>query len=98
MSNDGLSEGEMPGEEWAAMVRRIFVRAAERLGSAAELGRHLGLSYAELRPYLYGQAMPPETILLRAVDIVIDELKVLKTSCSESTWRSLSLPGSNPRP
>lgn len=74
------------------MVQRIFVRAAERMGSAAELGRHLGLSYAELRPYLYGQAMPPEQVLLRAVDVVIDELNIFKAACSPSTWRSLSLP------
>ena len=74
------------------MVRRIFVRAAERVGSAAELGRRLGLSYVELRPYLYGQAMPPEPVLLRAVDLIIDDLKTLKPACSETTWRALSLP------
>ena len=97
MSIDGLPEADTPSEEWAVMVQRIFVRAAERVGSAAELGRRLGLSYAELRPYLYGQAMPPGHVLLRAADLIMDDLKTLKPMCSESTWRALSLPAGSPR-
>ena len=98
-----MSNEDFPGEtpvglaESAAMVQRIFVRAAERMGSAKALAGHLGLSYAELRRYLYAQAVPPEHILLRTVDLVIDDLKVLKSMCSETTWRALSLPANGPR-
>lgn len=84
--------------EWTVVVQRVFVRAAERLGSAAELGRHLGLSYAELRPYLYGQAIPPEQVLLRTLDLIVDDLKALKNVCPEGAWRSLGLPRSTQQP
>jgi hypothetical protein len=99
-----MSSEDFPGEplagmaESAAIVQRIFVRAAERLGSAAALAHHLGLAYQELRHYLYGQAVPPEQVLLRTVDLVIEDLKALRSTCSESAWRALSLPASSPRP
>ena len=93
-----MSNEDFPGEPWlglaesTAIAQRIFVRAAERLGSATALAGHLGLTYAELRHYLYGHAVPPEDILLRTVDLVLEDLKVLKSMCSETTWRALSLP------
>ena len=51
-------------EEPYAIVQRLFEVAAQRVGSAAALGRHLGLSYAELKTYLAGEAIPSEEVLL----------------------------------
>jgi hypothetical protein len=75
-----------------AFVQRLFVLAAQRVGSALALGQHLGLTYSELRPYLTGEAMPPEEVFLRTVDLVIEDLKVVKSGFSEQAGRSLSFP------
>ena len=87
----------MPIEDSGAIVQRIFVRAAERVGSAMALGRHLGLNSAELRLYLHGEAIPPQLTLLRTVDLIIDDIKALRGSSSESAWQSLFLAGSSSR-
>ena len=79
-------------EESKAIVQRLFTLAAQRSGSASALGRTLGLSYAELQPYLAGEAIPPEHVLLRTVELVIDELKTIRGTFSEQAWRSLALP------
>lgn len=79
-------------EEPCAIVQRLFVLAAHRVGSAAALGRHLGLGYAEVRPYLTGKAVPPRKLLLRTVDLVSAELNVLRSGFSEQAWCFLSLP------
>lgn len=79
-------------EETNVIVQRLFVLAAQRVGSASALGRYLGLTYAELSPYLAGEAIPPEGVLLRTVDLVIDDLKTVRGAFSEQAWRSLSLP------
>ena len=77
-----------------AIVQRLYALAAQRIGSAAALGRYLGLSYAELAPYLAGEAIPPEELLLRTVDLVIDDLPILRSGFSEQAWRALALPAS----
>ncbi len=74
------------------IVQRIFARAAEQLGGASELSRHLRLNYSELGLYLAGEAMPPEDVLLRAVNVVIQDLKEIRSSFSEQAWRALPLP------
>jgi hypothetical protein len=75
-----------------AIVQRLFVLAAQRVGSASALGRHLGLTYSELSPYLTGEAIPPEEVLLRTVQQVTEDLKMVKGAFSEQAWRFLSLP------
>lgn len=85
-------------EETNVIVQRLFVLAAQRVGSAAALGRHLGLTYSELVPYLAGEAVPAEEVLLRTLDLVIDDLKTVKGTFSEQAWRSLSLPNSATHP
>jgi hypothetical protein len=75
-----------------AIVRRLFEAAAQRAGSASALGRHLGLTYPELGPYLAGKAIPPSEVLLLAADLVMAELKIVRSGFSEQAWRSLSLP------
>lgn len=78
--------------ERQSVIRRLFTRAAERLGSAAYLARKLGITYVELRDYLQGEAMPPEQVLLDAVQIIIDELPAIRTQVSPELWESLRLP------
>jgi len=65
------------------------VRAAQRVGGAVTLGLHLGFSYSELRRYISGEAIPPTEILLKAAELVLDDLDVVKEGCSEQAWRFL---------
>jgi hypothetical protein len=75
------------------IVRRLFLRAAERFGSASALARSVGLTYRDIRSYLNGDAIPSEDVLLRTVTLVVDDLDVLKAEFSAHAWSSLSLPG-----
>ena len=93
---EGFAERSL--DESNAIVQRLFAMAAQRVGSAAALGRHLGLTYRQLRPYLAGEAVPPDEVLLRTVDLVIEDLKMVRSGFSEQAWRSLSLPESGLRP
>jgi hypothetical protein len=79
-----------------AIVQRLFEVAAQRAGSASALGEHLGLNYAQLQPYLAGKAIPPTDVILRAADLVVEELKIVRSGFSEHAWRSLSLPSAGP--
>jgi hypothetical protein len=62
-------------EESTATVQRLFAAAAQCAGSASALARRLGLAYSELRTYLAGEAMPPEEVLWRALELVIEHRK-----------------------
>jgi hypothetical protein len=79
-------------DEQQAIVQRIFTRAAEKMGSVAALALHIRATYSEIRTYIAGEAMPPEDLLLRAVDLLIDELPVLRSHFSKAAWQSLALP------
>ena len=83
-----LSE-KIENEETKAILQHLFALAVRRVGSTAALGRQLGILYSELRTYLAGEAMPPSDVLLRAVDLVIEELGGLQSQFSEQAWRSL---------
>ena len=72
-------------------MQHLFALALQRMGSASALGRHLGVLYSELRTYLTGEAMPPNEVLLRAVDLVMEDLKAVESRFSERAWRSLPL-------
>jgi hypothetical protein len=84
--------------EARAIVRRIFVRAAEQVGSAAHLSERLSITYAELRTYLFGEAVPPEAVLLEAVQLIIEQLPYLRGEFSKEAWQSLRLPRDAARP
>ena len=62
-------------EESTAVVRRLFAKAVQCAGSTSALARRLGLAYSELRTYLAGEAMPPEEVLWRALELVIEHRK-----------------------
>ena len=58
-----------------AIVQRLFTVAVQCAGGAPALIRHLRITYSELRTYLGGTAMPPEAVLLRALELVIEHRK-----------------------
>jgi hypothetical protein len=81
--------GKIENEESKAILQRLFALAVRRVGSTAALGRQLGILYSELRTYLAGEAMPPSDVLLRAVDLVMEDLDEVQDQFSEQVWRSL---------
>jgi len=74
------------------IIQRLFIRAAEKHGSTAFLARHLAIPYSELRLYIQGEAMPPEAIILRAVDLILEELPAIRSEFAPEAWASLSPP------
>ena len=70
-----IQAGEPPGhsadhaEESSVIVQRLFALAAQCVGSESALVKQLGISYAELRTYLAGEAMPPREVLLRTLEL-----------------------------
>jgi hypothetical protein len=75
-----------------AIVERLFVRAAQRLGGAGMLARRVRIPLSQLRHYLVGEAMPPEQVLLATVNVILDELPAIRREFPAEVWRSLSLP------
>jgi DNA-binding transcriptional regulator YdaS (Cro superfamily) len=53
---------------------RVLARAAAKVGGARALAQHLGISPGVLSRYVTGSAAVPDSIFLRAVDIILDEL------------------------
>jgi hypothetical protein len=78
--------------ERQAIVRRIFMCAAQRLGSTSAVARDVGIGFGELRTYISGEAMPPEQVLLKVVEIIIDQIPAIRTEFPPEDWRSLRLP------
>lgn len=62
------------------------------MGSASALALHLRIPYSELATYLAGHAMPPEAVLVRAVELIIEDLPTIRSGFSDAAWRSLPLP------
>jgi hypothetical protein len=75
--------------EEIAIVQRLFTRAAMRIGSATVLARRLGISYPDVHAYMYGEAMPPEDVLLRATELILEDLALIKAHSSADAWRRL---------
>ena len=71
------------------VILRLFNRAAARIGNARLLALHLRLSDEQLAAYLMGKALPPDEVLLRAVDLILDELPGIRADVSPEVWRSL---------
>ena len=63
-----------------------------RVGSTAALAKYLAIPYSEVRTYASGDAMPPEDVLLRTVELLLDELPAIRSGFSQAAWRSLRLP------
>lgn len=72
-----------------AIVQRLFTRAAMRIGSATALARQLGISYADVRLYMYGEAMPPEQMLLQVTEVILQDLDDIKAHSDRDAWQRL---------
>ena len=53
---------------------------------------NLGIPYAELTLYLQGKSIPGDDVLLRAVEIILDELPGIRRTTSPEVWEALRLP------
>lgn len=73
------------------LILRLFSRAAAKVGSVNQLALRLGISYADVATYMQGKAIPPEPILLRAVELILDDLPYFRANFAQA-WQSLSLP------
>ena len=73
----------------SSVVQRLFVEAARRLGSAEALGARLELEEGDLRKFLTGESIPPQRVLLRALDVVLEDFHAIRREFSEEAWRSL---------
>ena len=67
-----------------AFIQRILQLAANEVGGTAKLGEHLDLTAAELGSYLRGEAIPPLQTLLRAVELVIEQVNL-----AEPPWQAV---------
>ncbi|MFN2645196.1 MAG: hypothetical protein ABR570_09415 [Burkholderiales bacterium] len=76
----------MSAQEQLAIIRRIFVVACQKFGSAAHFADYLEISPALLRLYLEGRTMPSDEVLLKAVDLIIDEIAFIEREFSKSDW------------
>jgi hypothetical protein len=74
------------------LILRLFSRAAARAGNVGHLALRIKASPNEVLKYMQGEAIPPEDVLLRAVEIILDELPKFRAEASPEVWRSLSLP------
>jgi hypothetical protein len=73
----------------ASIVRRIFIAAAERVGSLNRLATRLDISQEHIRHFLDGSASPIDSVLLGAVDIAIPDLETLDRGFP--SWREVLL-------
>jgi len=76
-------------EESLAIVQRIFTCAAMKVGSAAHLADYLGIGHGDIGLYLRGQAMPTDLVLLKVVDLLIEEMPAIRSEFSEAAWKAL---------
>ena len=74
------------------LILRLFSRAAARAGNVGHLALRIKASPNEVLKYMQGEAIPPEDVLLRTVEIILDELPKFRAEVSPEVWRSLSLP------
>jgi hypothetical protein len=78
--------------EQLAIVQRIFRTAVERQGSAAHLAAHLGVTLQQMRSYVAGEEMPSDLVLLRVVNLILQDLPSIRGQFSKAAWTSLALP------
>ena len=56
-----------------SIYNRAIAKAAELLGGRAELARVLEVALADVERWITTDEKPPREVLLRAVDIILDE-------------------------
>lgn len=60
--------------EIAKAARHLLARAAVRLGGVEQLASRLGVSPRVLKLYIEGHEAVPDSLLLRVIDLVLDDL------------------------
>ena len=58
-----------------SLAQRVLRNAAKKLGGEKELAAYLGVSAHVLQEWLAGKDIPPTELILRAVDLLVDEPK-----------------------
>jgi hypothetical protein len=76
------------------IVRALVTRAAERFASFARLAGYLGVDISELQRCVAGESMPSQEVLLKLVDLTIEDLRAMKQEFSAAAWSSLFRPRS----
>ena len=56
-----------------ALGQHVLAKAAARIGGADELAKYLAVAPEKLELWLSGAEVPPVAVVLRAVDLVIDD-------------------------
>jgi len=59
--------------ETQGLGQKVLAKAAVKIGGAAALARYLRVEPALLDRWLAGREVPPVEMVLRAVDLVVDE-------------------------
>jgi hypothetical protein len=89
MNDQNSPDSTEQAREETATIERLFALAVQRAGGQGALVQHLRITYSELKTYLKGEAMPPEEVLLRAVELVIKDSKAVTSGLSGQALRSL---------
>ena len=66
------------------LAQRVLAKALQKLGTPEILARALHIPHAALLDYLQGRTATPDAILLRAVDLVLDDLPTVHPPGVES--------------
>ena len=73
-----------------AIIGRLFTRAAERSGSAQRLAKEFNIPDDELAAYMAGGAMPSDDLLVKAVEIIMEELPSISLEFSQAAREALA--------
>ena len=57
--------------------RRVLARAAAKLGGIEPLAERLGISQRLLQYYISGREPVPDSLFLRAIDIILDDVPAI---------------------
>jgi len=71
------------------IIRRIFIVAAERIGSLNRLAAQLDVSPEHIYRFIDGSASPIDSVLLGAVDLAIEDLSTI--SAEFPSWQQIVL-------
>jgi hypothetical protein len=76
----------------------VLARAAAQLGGVEPLAAKLMISQRLLQYYITGSEPVPDPLLLRAIDIVLEQLPGIQNQVQPSQQASQSLPASKRDP
>jgi hypothetical protein len=71
------------------LVSRLFSCAAVRVGNVSLLALRLEASPKEVLRYMQGESIPPEDVLLSAVEIILDDRSTSRSDFHSPTSANL---------